>query len=108
MVSGLTKVYVGTSNGYKDLATTITYNATIGTSWSGSGPYTQTVSVNGLLSTDNPIVDVVLSDNSVSSKAVIEAWSKVSRIVTNNGSITVYCYDSAPTISIPVQLKVVR
>lgn len=95
-------------NGYKDLATTITYNVTIGASWTGSGPYTQTITVDGILSTDNPIVDVVLSDDTESSKSIIEAWSNVSRIVTNNGSITVYCYDSAPTVNIPIQLKVVR
>lgn len=95
-------------NGYKDLATTITYNATIGTSWSGSGPYTQNIAISGILSTDNPIVDVVLSDDTESSKSITEAWSNVSRIVTNDGSITIYCYDSAPTVNIPIQLKVVR
>ena len=108
MVSGLTRVYVGTSNGYKDLATTITYSVTIGTTWSGSGPYTQTISVDGILSTDNPIIDVILSDDTTFSKTVLEAWSNVSRIVTSDGTITVYCYDIAPIVSIPIQLKVVR
>ena len=107
-MSGITKVFAGTSNGYKDLATTITYNATIGTSWSGSGPYTQTITLDGILSTDNPIVDVVLSDDTESGKSTIEAWSNVSRIVTNDDTITVYCYDSAPIVNIPIQLKVVR
>lgn len=101
-------MFAGTSNGYKDLATTITYNATIGTTWSGSGPYTQTISVNGLLSTDNPIIDVVLSDDTESSKTILENWSNVSRIVTNDESITIYCYDTKPTVSIPIQLKIVR
>ena len=101
-------MFAGTSNGYKDLATAITYNVTIGTTWSGSGPYTQTISINGLLSTDNPIVDVVLSDDTESSKTILGNWSHVSRIVTNDRSITVYCYDTKPTVSIPIQLKVVR
>ena len=101
-------MFAGTSNGYKDLATTITYNATIGTTWSGSGPYTQTISVDGILSTDNPIIDVTLSDDTAFSKTILEAWRNVSRIVTSDGTITVYCYDSAPTVSIPIQLKVVR
>lgn len=90
------------------MASTITYNATIGTSWSGSGPYTQNVAVSGILSTDNPIVDVVLSSNTTTSKNIVSAWANVSRIVTNDGSITVYCYDNAPTVNIPIQLKVVR
>ena len=108
IVSGTTKVFAGTSNGYKDLASTITYNATIGTSWSGSGPYTQNIVISGILSTDNPIMDVVLSSNATTSKNILSAWANVSRIVTNNGSITVYCYDTKPTVSIPIQLKVVR
>ena len=108
IVSSPSKVYAGTSSGYKDLATTITYNATIGTSWSGSGPYTQNVTVSGILSTDNPIVDVVLSSDTDASRLILEAWANISRIVANNNSITVYCYDEGNAVNIPIQLKMVR
>ena len=45
-------------------ATTTLYSTTlISSSWSSSAPYTQTVSITGILSTDTPIVDVVLNAN---------------------------------------------
>lgn len=78
-------------------------------SWVGdSAPYTQTVSVSGILSTDNPIVDVSLSSTYATAKEQLEAWNKVSNITTSNGSITASCFDDKPTVSIPIQLKVIR
>ena len=90
-------------------ASTKLYTATIGTSWSGSAaPYTQTITVSGILATDTPIVDVNLSSVTYANKdAVIEAYSKVYRITTAANSITVYA-DEATTTSIPIQLKVIR
>lgn len=90
-------------------ASTALYQATIGTTWSGSAaPYTQTIAVSGILATDTPIVDVNLSSISYSNKdSVIEAYSKVYRITTANNSITVYADDKTET-AIPIQLKVTR
>ena len=90
-------------------ATTSIYTASVGTAWSGSeAPYTQTIAVSGILSTDTPIVDVDLSSVAYADKdAVIEAYAKVYRITTANGTITVYA-DEATTTAIPIQLKVVR
>lgn len=87
----------------------VTYTATISTSWSGSSaPYIQTVTVNGILSTDNPIVDVVLSSTLETAKGQEKAWACVSRIVTSANTLTVYCNTKKPTTAIPIQLKVVR
>lgn len=90
-------------------ATTTVYTATIGTSWSGSAaPYTQTVSVPGILSTDTPIVDINFSSIAYSNKeAVVTAWSSIYRITTSNNSITVYADEKTET-AVPIQLKVVR
>ena len=90
-------------------ATTTVYTATIGTSWSGSAaPYTQTVSVPGILSTDTPIVDINFSSITYSNKeAVVTAWSSIYRITTSNNSITVYADEKTET-AVPIQLKVVR
>ena len=41
-------------------------------------------------------------------KAQIEAWSCVSRITTNSGKITVYCYDLSPTTEIQIQIICIR
>ena len=81
---------------------------TLNTTWQGSeAPYTKTQTVNGLLATDTPIVDVVMSDNFETDEARIEAWGYVYRITTANNAITLYATEK-PTVSLPIQLKVVR
>ena len=90
-------------------ATTTVYTATVGTSWSGStAPYTQTITVSGILSTDTPIVDINFNGVDYSSKEdIVTAWSSIYRITTANNSITVYADEKTET-SVPIQLKVVR
>lgn len=85
-----------------------TFTATLSTSWSGSGPYSQTVTVSGLLAADNPMVDAVLSDTAATAKAQRDAWALVDRITTAANSITAYAYDKKPTTAIPIQIKVMR
>jgi len=82
--------------------------ANLDTTWSGtSAPYTKTVSVSGILSTDTPIIDVVMSGTYSTDEARIEAWGYIYRAVCNNGSITFYATEK-PTVSLPIQIKVVR
>lgn len=85
-----------------------TYTATIGTAWSGSGPYTQTVAVVGILESDNPIADIVLSGITQTDTGRLEAWGMVSRMVTKADGITVTCLEDKPTVEMPIQIKVVR
>lgn len=91
-------------------ATTSLYNATLSSSgWSsGDAPYTQTVSVQGILSTDTPIVDVVLSSTTSTALSQLEAWGYISKIDTSNDQITATCLESKPSIGINIQLIVVR
>ena len=89
-------------------STTATYTATLDTTWSGSSaPFTKTQAVTGVLSTDNPIVDIVMSGTYATDEARLEAWVKIYRITTTNGSITMYATE-APLVDLPIQLKVVR
>ena len=82
--------------------------ATLDTTWSGtSAPYTKTVSVSGILSTDTPIIDVVMSGTYATDEARAEAWGYIYRAVTANDSITFYAMEK-PTVSLPIQIKVVR
>ena len=82
--------------------------ATLDTSWSGSSaPYTKTISVSGILSTDVPFIDIVMSGTYATDTARQEAWGYIYRAVTANGSITFYATDK-PTVSLPLQIKVVR
>jgi hypothetical protein len=82
--------------------------ATLDTTWSGtSAPYTKTVYVSGILATDTPIIDVVMSGTYSTDEARIEAWGYIYRAVCNNGSITFYATEK-PTVSLPIQIRVVR
>lgn len=90
-------------------ATTALYTGTLTSSgWTSAAPYTQTVNVSGILATDVPIVDLVLSSTTSTAISQTEAWSCVSKIETAAGSITATCLEEKPAIDIPIQLKVVR
>lgn len=77
-------------------------------SWSGSGPFTQMVAVNGILSTDKPHWDVVLSSDSATAKLELEAFSVISDLDTNNGSVFLTCYDEKPGMDLVIQMEVNR
>lgn len=95
--------------GLGEKAASATYTATLtAAGWGASAPYTQTVAVTGILATDKPVVDVVLSDTAATAALQLEAWGMVGRIVTAAGQITAYCYEDKPTANIPIQLLVVR
>lgn len=92
---------------YVDSKTSI-FNVTLDTSWTGSSaPYSKTVTVTGILETDTPIIDVVMSGTYATDKARQEAWAYIYRAVTSNNSITFYASEK-PTVDLPVQIKVVR
>lgn len=108
------KLYIGSNSGNIEIGgngstATATYTATITTTWAGTAaPYTQDITVNGILSSDNPIVDAVLSATLATAQAQEKAWGYVSKITTSTNTITVVCNKTKPTTAIPIQLKVVR
>ena len=92
---------------YVDSKTSI-FNVTLDTSWSGSAaPYSKSVTVTGILETDTPIIDVVMSGTYATDKARQEAWAYIYRAVTANNSITFYASEK-PSVNLPVQITVVR
>lgn len=76
--------------------------------WSGSAPYTQTVSVEGINENDMPHISPVYSDDLATALAQKEAWEKVSRGKAGTNTITFICYGDKPTTSIPIQIEVNR
>jgi predicted small secreted protein len=76
--------------------------------WAGSGPYTQTVNVAGMLNEDNPIVDIVLSETAATAIAQLAAYGLVGRIDAGNGTITAICYEEKPAIDLTLMMKAVR
>lgn len=85
------------------------YAATISTTWIGSSaPYTQTVTVSGLLSTDIPIFGIVPSTTTATALLQKEAWNMIGKIETIANGITITCYEEKPTTAIPIQIRVVK
>lgn len=109
-VSGTAAVTKG-DLGALGLAATGSYTATISTTWSGSAaPYTQVVTVSGLLTTDKQVhITPDYSTALATSKAQQEAWNLVSKgDVTANNQITLTCFGDKPMTAVPVKLEVTR
>ena len=85
-----------------------TWTATITTTWSGSGPYTQSVTVSGILASDMPHITPVYSSDDATALAQKEAWACVSKAVTAANSITFACFEDKPSTAIPIQIEVIR
>lgn len=85
-----------------------TFTATVGTSWTGSGPYTQTVTVAGVLASDMPHVVPVYDADNTTAKAQREAWGCVSRGDAASGGIQFTCFEDKPETAIPIQIEVMR
>lgn len=87
-----------------------TYYAAPTANYSGSAaPYTQTVSVPGILASDEPLVGLIPDATNVTTAQNQEkAWGNVSRIVTNNNSITIYCNKKKPEVALNLRLVVFR
>lgn len=90
----------------KHFIATVTINAS---AWVGSvAPYTQEVSLDGILESDNPHYGVIYSgtkDNKISQK---EAFSYVDELATANGKLTFTCLDDKPAVDLNIQLEVNR
>lgn len=87
----------------------VTTTATLSTTWSGSSaPYTQVLSVAGILSTDTPHIMPVYSTTNSTAIAQKEAWACVSKAITSDGKITFTCFEDKPTTAIPIQIEVNR
>ena len=67
--------------------------------------YTQIISVTGIKEKDVAIVNVELSDDLNIADLELKAWSKISSISINNGSITVYCKNGTPDIDLKIKIK---
>ena len=85
-----------------------TFTATLGTAWTGSGPYTQTVAVSGILAADMPHVMPVYDAVNATAIAQKEAWSCVSKAEAAAGGIKFTCFEDKPMAGIPIQIEVMR
>lgn len=81
---------------------------TVGTNWSGSAaPYTQTITANGMLSTDVPKVFFMAPDSFADVEAQQEAFALLYSADSGNGQLTLYAKEK-PEISFTVLCEVSR
>lgn len=90
----------------------VTYDLYSGTldanSWSGaSEPYTQTASVNGIRSTDIPILDLVLSSTYSTAKQENEAWCGIISAESSTDAI-IFTASSIPSVDLDFHAIVIR
>ena len=99
-----------------ELETTVATKATVkfftGTlladGWAGtSAPFSQAITVSGILETDKPKVDMIVSDTYATAETEIEAWGYVYRVVTSQNGVTAYATEK-PEVSLNIQMEVVR
>lgn len=89
-------------------AATMTYYATVSATWTADGDYFyQDIAVEGVLETDNPIVDISPGDDNALNTTYSDCMCKVFRITTGANSIRVWATKAVAT-AFPIQLKVVR
>lgn len=87
-------------------AVTLNKTATLGTSWTTATGYVQqVVTVQGILATDTPIIDLITT--TADFEAQEEAWGKVFKAQAGANQITFYAKEATET-SISLSIKVVR
>jgi hypothetical protein len=85
------------------------FTATIPTTgWSGSGPFTIAVTVNGILSTDVPTVDLNTSGITYSNLNQHNIdFGRIYRVVSSTNTLT-FSATGIPALAIPISIRVVR
>ena len=99
-----TKAYVdqhggGSSGG--EVAPGTAGTITIGSGWSGNGPYTQSVTASGYMVSENTRVDLV-GDSDAIAQMISDGVGQI-YIVNDNGSLTAYAIGGQTTESITFQ-----
>lgn len=90
--NGLVLKATGTGSSPVWSENSVSYSGTASSaSWSGSGPYTQTVSITGLTSSDKIVVDIDLSSAAFGDVADLQAsYALIYRAVPGANQITLY------------------
>lgn len=75
--------------------------------WSISAPYIQTIPIARMAADKSPVVDLAISGDlsEESVKKQKKSWGYVDRIVSNYGSITLYCYVKKPVVDFAITIK---
>lgn len=76
--------------------------------WAGeAAPYTQALTISGVLANDSPIIDLVPSDTYADAAAQDEQWGQIYRAVATANTITFYAKE-APTVALNFKARCIR
>ena len=105
----LTKEAVIAALGYSP-ARCYSYTGTLlASGWSSTAPYTQTITIQGIVATDEPFFDLNMTNATVDNAGdLAKNWVLVKKLEAGANSIIATCYDSAPTIDLPMNIKVIK
>lgn len=93
----------------KSVARQTIYTAVLNTTWAGSSaPFTQEISLSGILATDEPHISPIYSNDNATAIAEKAAWNMISKAVTTAGVITFTCFEEMPEVSLSLNIEVVR
>ena len=98
----ITKEYVDNNFELKVYIDSITTSTT----WSGSGPYTQTVTLSNYTVTNNSKIDIQPNANAIS-QLIADGVSGL-YINNNNSVLTLYAIGSAPTTALTLQVSIIE
>ena len=118
------KTLYGTNNVWADTGdTSVTYSADtkiylklskvvltatiVAADWASSDPYTNSVSVNGLLATDTPIMDLIASSTYATAQAETADYAYIYKATCADNTLMLYA-SQAPTVDLNVQLLCLR
>ena len=101
--------YLGAITNSKDLVTKeyvdgkapVKSSISLTTTWSGSGPYTQTVTISGYTVTANTKVDLQ-PDATTIAQLVTDSVNAL-YVENNNGTLTAHAIGAAPTAALTIQ-----
>lgn len=90
----------------------LTFYVALPANWTGSGPYKQTIAVEGILETDTPHITPMCywgSDaTDATAQAVSAEWAKVSCAIAVGNGIHFVCYKEPTTAAFVIQIEVIR
>lgn len=89
--------------------TSVTYTGTLSIDgWVGdTAPYTQDVEISGITSDLSPFIDLIVSDDIVTSDKEMTQWSYITKATTGDNIITFRCNKTKPNIELNFKVKVV-
>lgn len=86
-----------------------TYTAILSSSaWSNTAPYTQTISITGITSSDEVYMYPVWSTTASTRATQKENYNKISMVSSGTNSITVTCDEDKPTGNINIRIETIK